>query len=209
MTTTDRNQFNNGGGQAHPLTRLVSGLADAWSQGIEVLLEMAGLATTVVAGGADTAAAGMPEGLQPSAEFLESIVPGAAELSEAAQAGQVALTRALELSPALAQAYIVCAGSTVRYCGTVAELLIRHEASLLKAAADRVTGNNPEPAAECRIIADDLRAFLREVGEAAMGEARRLEHDLAIVGESIARTTDRATPSPRPHHQQRMHEVKP
>ena len=202
-------QSNDGGGRVHPLSHLVSGLVNAWSQGLEAFLEMAGLTTADTNERADTLATSIIERLQESAKFFETILPGGAELSEATKPGQVALARALELSPAVAQAYAVCTGSMIRYCGTLAELFVRHEANLLKAAADRVTGNNPAPVTECRVVADDLRGFLREVGEAAMGEARRLEDNLATVGESVARATDRATPSPHPNQDRRRYEVKP
>lgn len=169
---------------------------------------MAGLSTEGTNGRAGTADPDIGE-LQESAKFFETILPGGASSTDPANAGQAALANALELSPAIAQAYVVCAGSTIRYCGTLAELFIRHGANLLKATANRVTGNNPTPVTECRVVADDLRAFLREVGEAAMGEARRLENDLAEIGESVARATDRATPSPHPNQDRRRHEVKP
>ena len=201
-------QSHDGGGRLHPLTQLVSELLSTWTQGIEVFLEGAGLSTEGTNGRKDTAPADIRE-LHGSAKFFETVLPGGDGTSDLANGGQAALVNALELSPAIAQAYVVCAGSTIHYCGTLAELFIRHGTNLLKAAANRVTGNNPTPITECRVVADDLRAFLREVGEAAIREARRLENDLAKIGESVARAADRATPSPHPNHDRRRHEVKP
>jgi hypothetical protein len=54
-----------------------------------------------------------------------------------------------------------------------------------------------------------MRAFVRGIGDAATREARRLEHDLAQVGESIAQATDQASPSPYPYQPRRRHEMKP
>jgi hypothetical protein len=201
-------QSHDGGGRLRPLTQLVSGLLSAWTQGVEAFLKGAGPSTEGTNGPAGTAAADIEE-LQTSAKFSGTILPGGAEFSDAANAVQAALASALQLSPAIAQAYVVCTDSTIRYCGILADLFIRHEATLLMATADRVTGNNPTPVTECRAMADDLRALLREVGEAAVGEARRLESDLAKVGESVARAIDRATPSPHPHQNPRRHEVEP
>ena len=201
-------QSYDGGARLHPLTQLVSGLLSVGTQGIEVFLAGAGLSSEDTNGRTGTAAADIGE-LQGAAKFLETVLPGGAGSSDPVNAGQAALVNALELSPAIAQAYVVCTSSTIRYCGTLAELFIRHGTNLLKAAANRVTGNNPTPITECRVVADDLRAFMREIGEAALGEARRLENDLAKIGESIARATDRATPSPYPNQGRRRHEVKP
>jgi hypothetical protein len=125
------------------------------------------------------------------------------------EAGQAALAQAADMLPALAEAYLAGAASAVRYWAKLAELLARSEASLVQAAADRATGQASVPAAECRILADELRALLREVGETAMQEARRLQHDLERAGESIAQAADRATPSPHPDHTPRRHEAKP
>ena len=60
---------------------------------------------------------------------------------------------------------------------------------------------------ECRVLADGLRAFLREIGEAAAQEARRLQMELEQVGESIARAAGPAGPSPHPDYRRR-HRVK-
>jgi hypothetical protein len=118
------------------------------------------------------------------------------------------LEQVAELGPAIAQAYIAGASSSLRYFGTLAELMIRYEANLMRAATDRATGRSAAPTSECRVVADDLRALLREIGDAVNREARRLEQDLGQVSEQIAQATDRATPSPQMDANRRWHEAK-
>ena len=155
----------------------------------------------------------------PVAQFIGSVVTawghGLEALTRFASGGQDGTgapvasfldgAQALDLSPALAQAYLASVGSATRYAGTLAELFVRYEASLVRAA----TGRSAASPAECRVLADELRAFLREIGDAATREARRLEHDLAKVGELIAQATDKATPSPEADLDRRRHAVKP
>jgi hypothetical protein len=67
----------------------------------------------------------------------------------------------------------------------------------MQAVADGRTGQAAAASpAGSRVLADELRAYLREVGDAAMQEARRLQHELEAVSESIAEVADQATPSP-------------
>ena len=161
----------------------------------------------------------------PMAQFLGSVVTawghglqaltrglasrGRDGTGEAGETAEAAWAQAFDLSPALAQAYLASVGSATRYAGTLAELFVRYEASLMRAATDRATGRSAASPAECRVLADELRAFLREIGDAATREARRLEYDLAKVGELIAQAADKATPSPQADLDRRRHEVKP
>ena len=119
-----------------------------------------------------------------------------------ADAGQAAVSQVADMSPAMAQACMLAIGSTMRYLRALAELHARYQASLMQAVADRATGQAAASPAECRVLADELRAFLREVGDVATLEARRLQSELEQVGESIAHAADHATS---PQHQQRPH----
>ena len=94
----------------------------------------------------------------------------------------------------------------------LAELHARYQGGLMRAVASRASGQAAVPASECRELADELRAWLREIGDAATREARRLQAELDAIGEEIAEAADAATPAPtatgtdpRP----RRHRVKP
>lgn len=189
-----------------PFSQFIKNAVGAWTQGVGAFLEMAGGAMSAQGGVAISDIAGQ---IRHAMRPFTDMVPGGVEICEAGKAGGETLARMFDLSPALAHAYIACASSTGRYWGALAELFIRYETSLLKAAADRAATQGTDSVSESRVLADDLRALLREIGDAAAREAQRLQHDLAKVGEEIAQATDRATPSPHPGHTQRRHEVKP
>jgi ElaB/YqjD/DUF883 family membrane-anchored ribosome-binding protein len=82
---------------------------------------------------------------------------------------------------------------------------LRHQASLMQVAT-RTRGQAAASPTECRMLADEVRAFLREIGDAATQEARRLQQELEKLNESVARAVDQATPSQ--HQHRRRHEVK-
>lgn len=126
----------------------------------------------------------------------------------AVEALQGAASRFADMSPAVAEAGMIAAASTLRYWRALAEIHMRYQASLVQAVTDRATGQAIAPPAECRIVADELRAFLREIGDAAMQEARRLQSELEVVGESVARTAEQAGPAPPQNGHRRRHRVK-
>jgi len=102
---------------------------------------------------------------------------------------------------------MIASASTLRYWRTLGEICARHQSGLMQAAVDRTTDRSAVSPAECRVLADGLRAFLREIGEAATQEARRLQMELEQVGEAVARVAAPAEPPPHPDHRRR-HRVK-
>jgi hypothetical protein len=189
MDDHDRRFSRPGDGPSDPVSSFLGVLTDLWGKGLSALHV---LAPTV-------------EGASFDAMFPRGGRPGAS-----ADAGPV--SQLADMSPAIAQAGIVAAASTLRYWRTLAELQARYQSSLMQAVAERGTEQAAAASpADSRVLADELRAFLREVGDAAMQEARRLQHELEQVSESIAQVADQATPSPpdsdhqersrrRPHH---------
>jgi hypothetical protein len=111
-----------------------------------------------------------------------------------ADAAQGAASQVADMTPAMAQAWMVATASTLRYWRALADIHARHQGSLMQAVVDRVANRAAPSPAECRVLADELRAFLREIGDAASLEARRLQAEMELVGESIARATDQASP---------------
>lgn len=143
------------------------------------------------------------------AKSLEPFVPRTLALATTAEAGQATLVQAVGLAPAMAQACIVGTSSAFRYQSALAELFVRYWASLMQAAVDRATGENVASPADCRVLADEMRALVRGISNAATREARRLQYDLEKVSETIAQATDQATPAPYRPQQRRRHEMKP
>jgi hypothetical protein len=94
---------------------------------------------------------------------------------------------------ALGQAWMIAAGSTLRYGQALLEVQTRYQSALLRAAGG--PGD--------RVATDAFRGFLREVGETAGREARRLQLELDQLGEKIARDSEPPaapeTLNPRPY----------
>ncbi len=107
-----------------------------------------------------------------------------------------------ELRQIMAQAAGIAAGSTLRYGRALAGVAARHQSALAQA----VTGQQEaEATALPRPLVDDLRAYFREIGEAACQEARRLALELESINEQLARATD-AGVAPEAHR--RPHKAK-
>ena len=184
-----------GPGQSDPAGGIIAALGSLVGQGLS--------AWQAVADGVLSAAGrgGQPESgplgaMADMAVAMGAALPGAGHLGEAVAGGQTASAEVAEMWPAISQACMVAAASTLRYGRALAEIMARHQASLMQAVVDRAAGEAAGDPSECRMLADDLRAYLREIGDAAMQEARRLQHELDMVGESIAATADEATSPP-------------
>ena len=187
MDDHDRRFTRPGDGPSDPMSSLLGALTDLFGKGLS-----AWRVHGPQAEGAASFAAMFPRDGKPGAH---------------PDAGPAAISQIADMSPAIAQAGIVAAASTMRYWRALAELQARYQSSLMQAVADRSKGQTAAAPADGRLLADELRAFLREIGDAAMQEARRLQHELEAVSESIAQAADQETPSPHfnPDHPERPH----
>jgi hypothetical protein len=187
MDDRDRRFARPGEGSSDPMSSFLGALTDLWGKGLS--------------------AWHVPGPMAEVAASFGAMFPRAGRPGASADAGPAAVSQVADMSPAMAQACMVAAASTMRYWRALAELHARYQSSLMQAVADRATtGQAAASPADCRVLADELRAFLREIGDAATQEARRLQHELEEVSESIAQVADQVTPSPHYHpHQERPH----
>jgi hypothetical protein len=102
---------------------------------------------------------------------------------------------------ALMDATAIASGSALRYGQRLTEVFARHQGALTSAATAHLSADGASPE-QVRAEVEELRSFLREVGETARLEARRLDHELEELGESVAQaasepdTKRRWTPKP-------------
>ena len=94
---------------------------------------------------------------------------------------------------AVTQAGAIAATSALRYGRTLAEIQTRYQSALMRALLE-------QDGADQRALADDLRGWLREIGEAANQEARRLQSELDQLSELIAQIMAAGTPAPPRQH---------
>ena len=118
-----------------------------------------------------------------------------ANFSEAQSTQRPDASVAADLSPILSRVMLVAAGSSLRYWRDLATLCGKHQGSLLQAINAHAMGQGLT-GQECRLAADELRAFLREVGDTASLEAQRLQLELGSLSESVAELAARDTAGP-------------
>jgi hypothetical protein len=92
-------------------------------------------------------------------------------------------------SSAIAGALLVAMTSTLRYWRGLAAIYNKHQTTLMRATAGRLMTSSTTLEGDNRLLIEELRAFLREVGEAALQEARRLENELEQISETLADRT--------------------
>ncbi len=94
---------------------------------------------------------------------------------------------------AVTQAGAIAATSALRYGRALAEIQTRYQSALMRALLE-------QDGTDQRALADDLRGWLREIGEAANQEARRLQSELDQLSELIAQIMAAGTPAPPRQH---------
>lgn len=125
----------------------------------------------------------------PAAVLLEAYARAMSQVAGGLSGGQggsaSGSTQPAGLPAALVEASAIASGSSLRYAQRLTEVLSRHEAVLRRAAMARLAAEDASPE-RLRAEVEDFRRLLREVGETALLEARRLEHDLGRLGEALA-----------------------
>jgi hypothetical protein len=178
-----------------PVVSFVGAMREAWDIGAAAWQAMTG---GVGYGGlAANPFARMLGPLAAAGTTFSDLYPRPIQSRHVADTAQGAASQVADMTPAVAQAWMVATASTWRYWRALADIHARHQGSLTQAVVDRVTNQAAASPAECRVLADELRTYLREIGDAASLEARRLQAALEQVGESIARATDQASPQAR------------
>lgn len=200
MTSTgpdplDSKASGSASGQPDPAEAFAAAMRDLWGFGAAMLHATAASTSQGRDGPEDafrTLAAPAAGMLGAYADLMSRLSGGRAGGPQGAT--QDAASQAADLSPALVEAASVAMGSALRYGQALAEVFARHQGNLVKAAAARLANDAAQSPDERHAAAEELRAFLRDVSETAMLEARRLEHELGQVSEAVARAA--APPSP-------------
>jgi hypothetical protein len=107
-----------------------------------------------------------------------------------------------EMVSLIAQSYFIAANSGLRYLTGVAQIFGTHQSSILSSLLG--AGANKQPSEEeRREMAESIRAYLRELGDLALQEARLLQAELGEFGEAVACATQEDQDGPTPAHQRR------
>ncbi len=89
------------------------------------------------------------------------------------------------ISAALTDGWRISAASALRYGQALLAVQMRYQARMFQSITDGASDQTQEN----RILADEVRAFLREIGDTAEREARRLQIELGQIAEALAEAT--------------------
>lgn len=93
--------------------------------------------------------------------------------------------KAADMASLLAQAYLVATASGMRYWRRVAETYGAHQSAVLRSLLARVADRHTSDG-ERRALIDEIRAYLREVGDVSLQEARIFQSELDKLGAEVA-----------------------
>jgi hypothetical protein len=179
----------------NPMIDFITAACNAWTGGLSALQNIA--RQTAVAAAARpgqeaasdplSALAGIPVGL---ASVLNDLVAERRELPPAGAPGSSDPAHETDLASLLAQTLMIGAASTLRYWRDLAGIYAKHQPALMQSFARRAMTQSSTPETEDLLLVDALRACLREIGDVAVQEARRLQTELEQIGEAAARAVD-------------------
>jgi hypothetical protein len=180
-----------------PFTSMAGALRDAWGLGMALLRAGAQQMGAPEPTPGDTSDTGSGN---PFATAWETMLGAASQAAGASAAGQGPMCRTAGLQPLVTQAAVVAASSAFSYWRQLMEISARHQAGFVAAMGDMasetgIVANQSMPDEQTRQLTEELRAYLREVGEVAVQEARTLQIELERVGEEVARTAAPFGPS--------------
>jgi hypothetical protein len=173
-----------GGETGDPVSSLMTTARDAWAIAISVLetwAQQTGEATARP--GQETALDPLPTLLEALAGFaasLSNLVAPRAELGSGSPSSDI--PKVEDLSSWMMQTWLICATSTLRYWRDLTGVYARYQPALIRSVA---TPQSLTPEGEDRVLADEVRACLREIGDVAVQEARRLQTELDRIGEAV------------------------
>jgi hypothetical protein len=105
-----------------------------------------------------------------------------------------------EIVSLIAQSYLIAATSGLRYLSRVGQTYAVHQTDILSSLLGSTAGRQASEE-DRRALTENIREYLRELGDIAQQEARILQVELEKVGEGLARAADEGgTPSPHQRH---------
>jgi len=94
--------------------------------------------------------------------------------------------KAADMAPLLAQTYLIAMVSGLRYWRRVAETYRTHESAIVRSLMARAAAPSTSDG-ERRALIDEIRAYLREVGDVSLQEARIVQTNLDKLAAEVAR----------------------
>jgi hypothetical protein len=164
-----------------PVIGVFLAMRDAWLEGIAAL-----------AGPSRPSAVGSNSGAGLPGEAMIGMLGAMADLATGKGADSTMVDqvseRAADLVVPLGHAMMIGANRSVSYWFSLAQILAKHQASVIRAIGVKTVGAGGS-GSEHFVARNDLRALLREVGDLTSREARLLQHELGVLSESLTQTS--------------------
>src|ERR1700730_1473931 len=178
-----------------PIMNFMAATRDAWTAGLVALQAMTpqtGAAATDAGPEEETTGDPLSAFIGVATGLAAAMSEGVAQSGELRPAGATSsgpgdFGRTADLSALMFQTWMVGAASSLRYWRGLAGVYGKHQSALMQSLARRAVPRAPTSATEDRLLVDELRAYLREIGDVALHEARRLETELEQISEAVAR----------------------
>jgi hypothetical protein len=90
-----------------------------------------------------------------------------------------------DIAALLTQAYLLAAASGLRYLRRVAQTYGAHQSDILQSLLERISDSRA-PDKERRALIDEIRTYLREIGDVSLQEARIFQAELEKISARVA-----------------------
>ena len=164
-----------------PLIAFAAAVRDMWALGASTLETALGQAQP------DGAAAS----LKPCVDQMVRTATALRDLTEADAAP--GLGRA-DVASLAAQACLIASVGGLRYWSKLAQTYGAHQAAIVQSLAASM--NNSGRSEDQRVLTDELRAYLREVGDVSVQEARAFQSELEKLAAEVATAAGNSDASP-------------
>jgi hypothetical protein len=124
-----------------------------------------------------------------------SLEPGIEQMLRAVSGQPQDAGKSTEIASLVAQAYVVAALGGLRYWRKLGQTYGAHQAGILRSLSASATNPNRSEE-ERRALIDELRAYLREVGDVSLQEARLFQSELEKLAAEAATAAGNPEDSP-------------
>jgi len=143
----------------------------------------------------DRAGQAQPDGAAASLKpCVDQIVRAATALRDLTEADAAPGLGRADVASLAAQACLIASVGGLRYWSKLAQTYGAHQAAIVQSLAASM--NNSGRSEDQRVLTDELRAYLREVGDVSVQEARAFQSELEKLAAEVATAAGNSDASP-------------
>ena len=166
-----------------PLIAFATAVRDMWALGASTLETALG----------QTQPDGAAASLKPCVDQMVRAATALRDLTETGAGAVPGLGRS-DVASLAAQACLVASVGGLRYWSKLAQTYGAHQAAIVQSLAASM--NNSGGSEDQRVLTDELRAYLREVGDVSVQEARAFQSELEKLAAEVATAAASSDTSP-------------